>query len=81
MKGKLKSLKGKLICWCLAVTIILATATINITQIVRYVKQNCIDMTKVIDIKASGTGFYLYTENGNEYYWSERLQIIRSTNE
>ena len=33
--------------------------------------EHCIDMQTVIDFDATETGLYLYTNDGNGYYWEK----------
>ena len=78
-QGKLKSSKGKLIRIIITALIVVVATNIAI-KISEYHKENCIDMSTVIDFDVTETGLYLYTDDGNGYYW-KALEEIRDINE
>lgn len=65
---KVKNHKGKLICIIIALCACIVT-TFATREIVKYHHENYLDMRTVVDFDVTETGLYLYTNDGNGYYW------------
>ena len=77
VKGKLKKkLKGKseLIFTIVCLAVVATTLTLGIAKH----KEVYLDMTTIIDYKVTEKGeLYLYTDNGNGYYFTKKLESIK----
>ena len=68
MKGKSKQNKGKLIC-VIIVVCVCVISTFATREIIKYHRENCINMKTIVGFETTDRGLYLYTNDGNGYYW------------